>query len=330
MEAEPGYLKASFFGFEGSGKTYTAANLALGLASEFCDCRPVAFFDTENAARHVRPLFVQNDIECLRMRGRTIDELRETIDDALDADCSVLIADSITHVWEDTIGRGSSDRHDFQEWKKLKLDVWAPLVDDLVQSDLHVIVNGRAGIDWEMVEVQRNGQPKTEYRKAGTKMKVEGQFGHEPSLLVEMTKVSAPIERFPTGEAHRAHVIKDRSLIVNRETGLAEKVLEGKSALDPDYSFFRPALIALDLLPAGIAEERREALRDIKAAFVADGLTDAVSRTEAGRDRLKRNLSMSFGAARWADLERMLPDRLREGLERLRIALSATPKEERS
>ena len=44
---EQGYLKAGFLGFPGSGKTFTASLLAIGLAKELKENRPVYAIDTE-------------------------------------------------------------------------------------------------------------------------------------------------------------------------------------------------------------------------------------------------------------------------------------------
>lgn len=51
------YFKAGFQGFAGSGKTYTAALVALGLHRIIGSKKPIVIFDTERASKFLRPLF---------------------------------------------------------------------------------------------------------------------------------------------------------------------------------------------------------------------------------------------------------------------------------
>ena len=83
---------------------------------------------------------------------------------------------------------------------------------------------GRAGFEYDY-EVNERG--KKELVKTGVKMKVEGEFGFEPSLLVEMARDWSGDD--PPQMVNRATVIGDRFDLLN-----------GKSCEQPTFKFFRP------------------------------------------------------------------------------------------
>lgn len=95
------FAKIGLYGNAGSGKTYTAALIAIGLHQAAKLNKPVGFFDTEPAASWVAPLFEKAGIEFLVYdESRALKDLMSFMDEAEDA-CSVIIIDSITHVWRD-------------------------------------------------------------------------------------------------------------------------------------------------------------------------------------------------------------------------------------
>ena len=96
------YLKAAFLGFPGSGKTYTASLLAIGLAKLLKGDRPVAFFDTETGSDYVIPLFGKAEIPLLVTKRRSFESLIDAVKEAEEG-CSVLIIDSVSHVWTDLV-----------------------------------------------------------------------------------------------------------------------------------------------------------------------------------------------------------------------------------
>ena len=59
------YFKAAFQGFAGSGKTYTAAQVAVGLHKRIGSKKPIVIFDTEQASKFLKPLFAEAGIEGL-------------------------------------------------------------------------------------------------------------------------------------------------------------------------------------------------------------------------------------------------------------------------
>ena len=76
------FFKAAFEGFAGSGKTYTAAQIALGLAARIGSTKPLIIFDTEKAAKFLQPLFAQAGRTLLVRESRSLADLQETMDRA--------------------------------------------------------------------------------------------------------------------------------------------------------------------------------------------------------------------------------------------------------
>ena len=195
---ETAYAKVGLYGDAGSGKTFTASCMAIGL-HKFAKCtKPIGFFDTEPALSYVLPLFEAAGIEVLCFdRSRALSDLMKFMEDA-EKECSIVIIDSITHVWRDVqksyIEKVNETRKrykkpileklEFQHWGAIK-DVWSKFTDRFLSSKVHVILCGRMS---SIYEYQTNDNGKKELITSGTKMATEKELGYEPSLLIEMIK----------------------------------------------------------------------------------------------------------------------------------------------
>ena len=74
-ENQQAYLKAGILGFPGSGKTFTAAHLALGIAKKVGNKKPVVFLDTEAGSDYLIPVFEKAGIELLTNKSRAFLDL---------------------------------------------------------------------------------------------------------------------------------------------------------------------------------------------------------------------------------------------------------------
>lgn len=237
------FAKVGIYGSAGSGKTYTAAKMAIGLHQYAKLTKPVGFFDTEPAAGYVLPLFEEAGIELLVYdQSRALADLMQFMDEA-EQTCSIVIIDSITHVWREAqsaylkkINDGRARqrkapiiRLEFQHWMPIKA-AWAQFSDRFLSSKLHVIVCGRAGTIYEYQE-RDDGSNKKELISTGTRMATEKELGHEPSLLIEM------IAEHRDGKTVNAAVIqKDRADKIN-----------GKEFDMPSFDDFKPHFARLNL-----------------------------------------------------------------------------------
>lgn len=252
------YAKVGFLGFPGTGKTFTATEIAIGLA-RLSDNRPVAFFDTETGSDFMVRKFHEAGIELLVVKSRAFKDLVDTAREAMSLNCSCLIVDSISHVWRELCDayqkRLNRTKLQFQDWGVIKGE-WQTWTDLYVNSPMHMLVLGRAGYEYDY---DSNEDGSRDLVKTGTKMKVESEFGFEPSLLIEMERVSPAQDELEkvgkianirqrkmakqnidvnvgSGWIHRAHILKDRCDVIN-----------GKVFDNPTFEDFLPHIQLLNI-----------------------------------------------------------------------------------
>jgi hypothetical protein len=236
-----GYLKAGFLGFPKSGKTYTAFQLALGVRKFFSLKGRIAMFDTEGGSQYVAPLVErETGQELVGIAARSLEDLVGMARECLTAGVDVLVVDSITHPWRELCDSYLEEvnkkrkaknlnprtKLEFQDWSIVKgmwNDRWT---DFYLNSKLHIIVCGRAGYDYDYEQNEESGRK--ELIKTGVKMKTEGEFGFEPSLLVEMEQIQDLTGEY-TKVLHRAVVIGDRF-----------GKIDGQVCDNPGFAFFKP------------------------------------------------------------------------------------------
>lgn len=332
-----GYVKAGFLGFTAGGKTFTAVELALGIRDTFKLEGPVAFFDTENGAGfHKEKIRQRTGKDMLVKRSRAFDDLILFSRKCVEAQVSVVIVDSMTHVWRelcDAYLRKVNEREaffanranrnprprfnlEFQDWGPIK-QTWAQWTDWYLNSPMHVVICGRAG--WEYNEEEdHNGKKKLV--KIGTKMKVEGEFGFEPGLLVEMERIQENDKLI-----NRATVLKDRWDLMN-----------GATVDDPTYDFFRPHVEKFK--PSAHGGVSTEAKSDVPVEEHGDSFQQELKRrtiaceeiqgellkrwpsqTAADKASKAEKLEELFGTRSWTAVENMASGRLNQGLALLKV-----------
>lgn len=187
--AQSAFLKMGIFGEAGSGKTFTSTRVAIGLYHLIKSDKPVFFMDTETGSDFVSDRFGAEMINLQVAKTRAFTELLKAFDEIPSG--SILVIDSITHYWNELIEsylkRNNKTRLTLKDWQPLKA-TWREYSDRFVNSTLHIIVAGRSADKWDEVEDEDGAK---ELRKVGTKMRVETEFGYEPSLLVEMEMIQA-------------------------------------------------------------------------------------------------------------------------------------------
>jgi hypothetical protein len=347
---EQAYLKAGTFGGAGSGKTTTASHIALAISNRLGNKQPVAFFETEAGSDFLVDRFKEEGVPLLRVKSHSLADLQSVVKEA-EKECSCLIVDSITHVWQEVCeaklravnaarkkkGNYLIDKLEFQHWGDVKRE-WAKWTSLFLNASLHIIVCGRAGNVWDVEVNEESG--KKEIIKGQSKMKAEGEFGYEPSLLIEM-------ERVPKGNAagagwiHRAHILKDRTDTINGMAFDFERPKKGYKKGDWAKTFkpFQPVIDHLNiggqhitydttrtsetLFPGADGESRSEnrgkrvtiALEEIQGALVAlwPGM-------DAGSKAAKAvAIEALFGTRSWTAVESKSLEDLEFSLKGLRI-----------
>lgn len=227
----PTFAKVGIYGAAGTGKTRVAYEIASGLYKEKQFTKPVVFFDTEKGSDWILPLFEKENIKCHVKKSRTFADLIKAVELA-EQHASILIIDSISHVWRELtqsfLDKYNKERFEllskkyskdwaeknfkkssqleFQHWNIIK-PTWGKFTEKYLNSNLHVIVCGRAG---DMYEYQENENGKKELIKSGTRMATEKELSYEPSLLLELQR-----RQIETKDRLFAVVEKDRSDAIN-------------------------------------------------------------------------------------------------------------------
>lgn len=248
-----GHLKAGFLGFNKSGKTFTAASLAIGTRETLGLKGSLAMFDTEASAQYVAGRIKEKTgKDLIGVQARSLDEMIEFVRwaeaEAAKDKVSVVIIDSVSHPWKELMESFKAQVNEarkkkrllpikklqFQHWGDIK-GKWNVFSDIFLNSKLHIVICGRAGYDWDFEEDDEGDK---QLVKTGKKMKTEGEFGFEPSLLIDMERIQRNVrEKGDSTITHRATVIGDRF-----------DVIDGKVCDNPTFEFFKPYI---DLLKPG-------------------------------------------------------------------------------
>ena len=342
-----GYLKAGFLGFNKSGKTYTAGKMLCYLHQRFGLKKPIACFDTEASIEYIAPWIReatgQDPIGCKSQSFADLMALTKKCDEGA---AEILLVDSITHVWRDLCkcyldqvnaardqqNKSRRTRLEFQDWSNIK-DVWSRWTDWYTNSRVHVCICGRAGFEWDFEETEdATGNTHKELVKTGVKMKVESEFGFEPSLLVEFERIQIPDPKRPTKFTftHRATVLGDRFDVMDAQTVDNPK----GDWFEPHISKLSPGQVNfvdtslktnMGVNETGDGEWQRERRqRTILSEEIMGVMLAAYPSTSAVEKKAKAQLLQDcFGTRSWTKVENMPADELREGLTKAKAWVEA-------
>ena len=192
-QKEVGYVKGSMFGPKGTGKTTLMAMLLIHLSKTYHKSAPVAWLASEKGVDFVLDIFKAEGVPLLLNRSRSFLDLRAASRDALAAGACAVGVDSVSHFWQDLFTEGMKQRGPrLQRIGRIK-EEWAPFAQDFQDSPIHFLVTGRMGFVWDEVEMpDEKGEMVKELSKGGTKIKAEGDFGHEPDLEIETAQIDDP------------------------------------------------------------------------------------------------------------------------------------------
>lgn len=211
------HLKAGIFGFNGSGKTRTAIEIAIGLTLLLKKRglpqgdRPIYFLDTETGSDFVKHLVEGAGLKLFTAKTRAFSDLIPAYQEA-ERNASVIVTDSITHFWREFTETYAKKKNKTQltmaDWGFLKKE-WGRFTDIYVNSGVHAILCGRAGFEYDNF-VDDEGRKQME--KTGVKMKAEGEMGYEPSLILFMDRETDLRTNVVT---RVASVLKDRFDVID-------------------------------------------------------------------------------------------------------------------
>jgi hypothetical protein len=334
------HLKMGILGFQGSGKTKTATKTAIGLVRHMKKLgipaadKPVYFLDTETGSDWVLPDVKEAGIPIRTAKTRAFSDLVGSVSVA-ERDGCILLIDSVTHFWKELCEsycrnkaqalKKSVYRLQINDWTYLKGEHgWGKFSDLYVNSGVHIILCGRAGYEFNMDE---DDEGHKELQKTGVKMKAEGEFGYEPSLLVYMEMHQKMKGKTVERQWRTATVLKDRAALI-----------DGQSFDDPGFEAFLPHIERLNLggkqfgvdtlrtSTAMIPVEPRDN-RSIQRQIVLDEIESLLTSHHPGSaaaEKKKRiDLLFTHFEAFWVEIEKVMPlERLRKGYDTMHFSLT--------
>jgi hypothetical protein len=337
------HLKMGILGFQGGGKSKTAAKTTIGLVQymkklgiAYAD-KPVFFLDTETGSDWLLPDFAAAGIPVETAKTRAFSDLVAAVPVA-EKDASALLVDSASHYWKELCEsycrmkarmlKRPNYRLQINDWNFLKGEEgWGKFSSLYVNSRLHIILCGRAGYEFNMDEDDEGNK---ELQKTGVKMRAEGEFGYEPSLLVYMELKQQLKGRTVVKQWRDATILKDRA-----------DVIDGKVFENPGFESFLPHIARLNLggahlgvdttrVTVGIALPDSRDNRSTQRAIVLDEIKDllVIHHPSTGADDKKAKIVLlkTHFEASWAEIETVMSlERLRAGYDALHVALEGKP-----
>lgn len=222
-------------GVSGSGKTFTALQLAYGLAGQ--DANKVVMIDTENRrgslyANALPQPFNIIDFYAPFSPARYI----EAISAAVNAGAEVIVIDSVTHEWESEGGcEWIANQSRFPDWKRAKAE-HKRFMTYMLQSPAHIIACTRAR---EKVDFSDPKNP----LKLGIQPIQEKNFSYEAtvSLLMHDQGIRQDVLKCP---AELQAVLGRSDGYIGAKDGLAlRQWVDGGAAVDPAIEHHRGLLL---------------------------------------------------------------------------------------
>jgi hypothetical protein len=211
--------RIALIGVAGSGKTYTALQLAAGLA----DGGKIAVLDTENASAALYSDTVPFDVCVLGHHAPS--EYVKAIDAAAKSGYAVLVIDSLSHAWA---GRGGAlemvdkaaardpNRNSYAAWRNVTPEQ-NRLVDAITSAPLHVIVTMRSKMEYV---IEKDDRGRTSIVKKGLQPVQRDGLDYEFDIVGDMESARLTISKC------RMQALSDEAVFDRPTSELGQRVLE--------------------------------------------------------------------------------------------------------
>jgi len=230
--AENNFIKASFGGFAGSGKTRTATELIIGCYKKMGCNKPILIIDNEKGSRFLIPIFKNAGIEAFIKETVHLPDILEAFRLLNSGQISFLFIDSLTKVWYKYVRNyREKNKRTFmtlQDWGKILPSWQEDFADEFVNLTGNCIFTGRGGYTYDMEEDENK---KKQFVKSGVKMKMAGETPFEPDINIWM-EISQEIGK--TGHP----VIWREGLVMKDRSG----IIDGKTFKNPTFKDFEPVV----------------------------------------------------------------------------------------
>jgi hypothetical protein len=333
MVASNHFVKASFAGFAGSGKTRTGSEFAIGVYKQLKLKQPILIIDNEKGSRFLIPKFRESGIEVRLKETVQLADVQTAMKFLALGDISVLFIDSLTKIWykyiKDYLAKTNHKFMQLDDWGKI-LPAWQEEFSNLfVECHGNIIFTGRGGYEYtkEEDEIREDGtKKKGAMVRSGVKMKMAGETPFEPDLNVWME-----LEQQTTVKGLK--IYRSGQVMKSRLDSL-----DGKLFKNPTYKDFKPIVDYLLSMPTGSVsgptsteniapaenfdwmkkrEQREIEMEKIKAIFDKLGL--GTSKEEKAVKVIL--LEKFFGTSSGTEMEKMNHEKLASGRIELAIFL---------
>lgn len=333
------FIKASFGGFAGSGKTKTASEFLAGAYADLGHTKPILIIDNEKGSRFLIPFFkkVLPNTKVFVKDTRSLADVLEAMQMLQKGDIDALFIDSLSKVWYQYVADyKAKNRLTFmtlQDWGKI-LPAWQEEFSDrFVGIDGSIVFTGRGGFTYEKEEDEKDEQgrvkKKGQFVKSGVKMKMAGETPFEPDLNIWMEQEQ---EIQPDGKLkiwREAQILKDRS-----------DTIDGKVFVNPTYKDLQPVIAFLQGLPTGTVagqsdgtnlaptenwesyhrkEQRQILMEKISGLFDKHGYSGTLGKDQKTVKILA--IEKIFGTTSLTEIEKMDPTKLNDLHDNLSILL---------
>jgi len=322
LVAENSFIKASFGGFAGSGKTRTSAELIIGFYQKTGLKLPLLIIDNEKGSRFLVPMFNNAGIETYVKETTSLPDVLNALKMVQSGEVGFLFIDSLTKVWYQYVRdyRAKNNRNfmTLQDWGKI-LPAWQETFADVfVNTSGNVVFTGRGGYTYDMEE--NDETKKKEFVKSGVKMKMAGETPFEPDLNIWMEICQEIGEDGKPKVWREALVMKDRSALIDGKTfnnptfkdfepviDYLLGVEKGKVAKVSDESNIAPS----ENYDAQNRRERKEIEHEkIKATMLKNNIA---SSSKEDKQMMIAILEKFFGTVAWSEVEKLPSDSLEHG-----------------
>jgi len=241
LAAKDHFIKASFGGFAGSGKSRTASELIKGIYKDLKLDSPLLIIDNEKGSRFLVKFFEDAGIKTYVKETVQLADIIGAFKLLNSGEVGFLFIDSLSKVWyqyvRDYKAVNKKTFMTLQDWGKILPSWQESFSDRFVDLSGNCVFTGRGGYTYDM-EVNEETKKK-EFNKSGVKMKLAGETPFEPDINVWM-EMEQEIKDGKTIVWREAQIMKDRSGLI-----------DGKTFKNPTYKDFQPVVKYLLAIPTG-------------------------------------------------------------------------------
>ena len=194
LVAKNNFIKASFGGFQGSGKTRTATEFIIGSYKDMKCTKPILCLDNEKGSRFLIPIFKKAGIKALVKDTVNLSDIIQAFEFLKNGEIDFLFIDSLTKIYYKFVKDYKDKNHRsfmrLNDWGKI-LPAWQEEFSDrFVNTEGNIVFTGRGGFEYEKeddtTDEKGNVTEKGGFVKSGFKMKIAGETPYETDLNIWM------------------------------------------------------------------------------------------------------------------------------------------------